>query len=121
MDPRGNSKHFAQTTSIIMYNRQSRPLENICRYKSVMGLVTNNEAILYKVFLSIFFDKALTWFTSLKPRTINGWSTLEKQFLDKFSTIGDHSKTRGGLANIKQREGESLLSYLNRFKRTVYE
>lgn len=30
-------------------------------------------------------------------------------------------KTRGDLANIKQREVESLLSYLDRFKRTYYE
>lgn len=41
--------------------------------------------------------------------------------MDKFSTVGTIPKTRGDLANIKQKEGKSLLSYLERFKRTYDE
>lgn len=41
-------------------------------------------------------------------------------FLDKFSTAGIIPKTRGNLANVKQRDDESLLSYLDRFKK-VYD
>lgn len=66
-------------------------------------------------------DKALTWFTSLIPETIDSWLALEKLFLDKFNTVGTISKTRGDLVNIKQREDESLLSYLDRFKKTYDE
>lgn len=43
--------------------------------------------------------------------------SLEKLFLDKLSTAGTIPITRGDLTNIKQRDDESLLSYLDRFKR----
>lgn len=62
----------------VLYNGQSRPLEHICIYKSTMGLVTNDEALLCKTFLSTLCDKALTWFTSLKPKSIDSWSIMEK-------------------------------------------
>lgn len=42
-------------------------------------------------------------------------------FLDKFSTAGTIPKTRGDLANIKQREDESLLCFLEHFKKTYDE
>lgn len=83
-----------------------------------MGLVTNDEAIFCKAFPSTLSDKALTWFTSLKPITIDSLLRLEKLFLDKFSTTGIIRKTRGDLANLKQWEGESLMYYLERFKKT---
>lgn len=52
---------------------------------------------------------------------IDSWHALERLFLDKFSTSGTITKTRGDLANIKQKEDESLLSYLERFKKTYDE
>lgn len=66
-------------------------------------------------------DKALTWFTSLKPGAINSLSALEKLFLDKFNIAGSIPKTRRDLANIKQRDEESPLSYLDRLKKTYDE
>lgn len=86
----------------ILYSGHSRPLEHICRSKAAMGLVTNDEAILCKAFPSTLSEKALTWFTALEPNSIDSWTTLEKLFLDKFSTTGTLPKTRGDLANIKQ-------------------
>lgn len=42
-------------------------------------------------------------------------------FLDKFSIAGTIFKTRADLVNIKQREGKSLMSYLERFKKMYDE
>lgn len=64
-------------------------------------VVTNDEEILCKAFPNTFLDKELTWFTSLKSGTIDSWHTLEKIFLDKFSTVDTIPKTRGDLTNIK--------------------
>lgn len=69
-------------------------------------------------FSSTLSDKALTWFTSLKSGSVDFWNTLEKLLLDKFSTAGTIPKTRGDLVNIKQRDDETLLSFLERFKKT---
>lgn len=66
-------------------------------------------------------DKALTWFTSLKSGMIDSWHTVEKIFLDKFSTAGAMPKIRGDLANVKQKDDETLLSFLERLKKTYDE
>lgn len=44
----------------ILYFGQSRPQEHVCRYKFDIGLVTNNEAILCKVFPNTLSDTTLT-------------------------------------------------------------
>lgn len=36
-----------------------------------MGLITNDETILYKALPSILANKALTWFTSLQSNSID--------------------------------------------------
>lgn len=41
--------------------------------------------------------------------------------MEKFNAARTIPKTRGDLAKIKQKEGESLLSYLERFKKTYDE
>lgn len=86
-----------------------------------MWLITNDVAVLCKAFLSTLSDKVLTWFTSLRPNSIDSWSNFGKLFLDKFSTAGTLPKKRGDLANIKPRQDESLLSYLGQFKKTYEE
>lgn len=86
-----------------------------------MGLLTNDEAILCKAFPNTLFDETRTWFTLLTPGSIESSHTLKKLFLDKFSTTGTISKIMGDLTNIIQREGESLLSFLERFKKTYDE
>lgn len=83
-----------------------------------MGLVTNEGAVLCKAFPNTLSYKVLTWFTFLNSGTIDSWHTLEKMFVDKINTTGTIAKTRGALANIKQRDDDSLLSFLERFKKT---
>lgn len=80
-------------SQFVFYSGQSCPIEHIYRYKSAMGLVTNDKVILCKVFPSTLSDKALTWFTSLKSGTIDSWHALETLFLGKFSTTGTIPKT----------------------------
>lgn len=112
VDPRSGPRSHAQDTTIRPTLWPiSTPWEHICRYKSTMGLVTNDETTLCKAFPSTLSDKTLTWFTSLMPGTIDSWIALEKLLLNKFSTARTILKTRGDLANIKQKEDELLLSY----------
>lgn len=101
----------------VLYSGQSRAQEHICRYKTSMGLVTTNKAVLCKAFPSTLSNRTLTWFTLLKQGTIDSWKLLKKSFMDKFNTAGIIPKTRGDLANVKQRDDEILLEYLKRFRR----
>lgn len=86
----------------VLYNGRTKSQEHICRYKSVMRMVSSDEAILCKAFPSTLTEKALTWFTSLKANSIDSWYTLETKFLDKFNTTGELLKIRGDLTNVKQ-------------------
>lgn len=43
------------------------------------------------------------------------------KFLDKFNTTSELPKTRGDLTNVKQRDDEPLLDYLERFKKIYHE
>lgn len=47
-------------SQIFLYLGQSHQLEHICRYKSTMRLVTNNETNLCKAFSSTLANKTLT-------------------------------------------------------------
>lgn len=77
----------------ILYSRQSIPQEHVYRYKSAIGLKTNDEVVLCKAFPSTLYDKALTWFTSIKskpstPRTL--WEVV----LGKVQYNGDNSQDK---------------------------
>lgn len=96
----------------VLYTDKTKPQEHICIYKSTIGLVTTDDIVLCKDFSSTLSEKALTWFTSLKMNSIDSWNTLEKIFLDKFSTTEEILKSRGDLTNVKQGDDEPLLDYL---------
>lgn len=104
----------------VLYNGRTKPHEHICRYKSAISLVSTDEVILCKAFPSTLIEKALTWFTSLKANSIDSWYTLVKKFLDKFSTAGELPKMRGDMTNVKSRDDEPLLEYLEQFKK-IYD
>lgn len=59
-------------------------------------------------------------FTFLKVNSIDSWYTLENKFLGKFSTVGELPTTMGDLTNIKQKDDELILEYLERFKK-IYD
>lgn len=44
---------------IVLYNGKTKPQEHVCRYKSAMGLVTNDEVVLCKAFPNTLSEKAL--------------------------------------------------------------
>ncbi|KAA0033246.1 ty3-gypsy retrotransposon protein [Cucumis melo var. makuwa] len=58
---------------------------------------------------------AFEWYTDLEPEVIDSWEQLEKEFLNRF-----HSTRRTvsmmELTNTKQRKGEPVIDYINRWK-----
>jgi len=58
---------------------------------------------------------ALTWFLRLPPNSIDCWETLYYRFSKHFIIARDNPKTAHTLAQIKQKEKESLKDYLQRF------
>ena len=81
-----------------------------------MSLLTDKDELFYKAFPASRSEKAMSWFASFKIGTISSWSQLQIIFLNTFATAGTLPKDKFDLSNIKLRNGESILQYLQRFK-----
>ena len=58
---------------------------------------------------------AKKWFRKLPANSIWSWTQLSNEFVRQFQAARIYSKPGSNLTNIKQREGETLKSYLKRF------
>ena len=58
---------------------------------------------------------AKKWFSKLPANSIKSWAQLSTEFIRQFQAARIYSKPGSSLTNIKQREGETLKSYLRHF------
>lgn len=84
-----------------------------------MGIITADEAVWCKAFVSTSQGKTLKWFNTLEKNSIGSWLEFKKVFMTKFSTAGTLPKDESNLCGIRQRADESLSSYLTRFKNVL--
>ena len=70
-----------------------------------------------RAFLTMLKGVARVWFKRLTPNSINTFKELSAQFTSHF--IGGHryKKSTACLMSIKQRENETLRSYITRFNK----
>ena len=73
--------------------------------------------IMCRVFPTTLKGPTRIWFSKLTPNSINTFKELSAQFASHF--IGGHryKKSTGCLMSIKQREDETLKSYITRFNK----
>jgi hypothetical protein len=57
----------------------------------------------------------LRWFDKLNPGSISGWEDLQRAFYENFTGIITHLITHVELKGLKQKGGESLRDYYQRF------
>ncbi|XP_059636125.1 uncharacterized protein LOC132278347 [Cornus florida] len=55
------------------------------------------------------------WFNKLKPRTIDTFKELSKQFVSHFIVGQRHRRSATYLLTVKQQKGESIREYITRF------
>ena len=68
-----------------------------------------------KIFTKGLASTALLWFHHLQPRSVDGYDELIRKFISNFSINVKVSKTPNDLLTIKQKNEESLKSYIERF------
>src|SRR4051812_11517751 len=70
--------------------------------------------------MSLFFGTlqgvAFEWLKCLRPGCIKSWNDLERKFLHRFPDC-DVEVSSISLASIKQKEGEPIRDYIERFRR----
>ncbi|XP_074337432.1 uncharacterized protein LOC141674620 [Apium graveolens] len=62
-----------------------------------------------------FRESAQQWFQKLGPGVITSWDQMKNLFLTKFQATVRYAPSVTTLANVRQRENESLTSYFKRF------
>jgi len=76
--------------------------------------VVDNDAILTRLFIDTLKGLAFEWFMKFPEGSIKNWGDLEKLFLTRF--FKDNSEvTMPTLLATKQRKGESIKSFVERF------
>src|SRR5436189_2134650 len=92
--------------------------QHVYHFKLLTGSVSNNEAMMTRLFFGTLQGVAFEWFKCLKPGCIKSWNDLERKFLHRFPDC-DLEVSFVTLASIKQKEGEPIREYIERFHRTA--
>ncbi|XP_075663121.1 uncharacterized protein LOC142632635 [Castanea sativa] len=106
--------HIPQVES---YDGSKDPLNHLESFKTLMHLQGVPNAIMCRAFPTTLKGPARIWFNRLTPNSIGTFKELSAQFASHF--IGGHryKKSIACLMNIKQREDETLKSYITRFNK----
>ena len=99
------------------YDRNKDPLDHLESFKTLMHLQGIPDEIICRAFPTTLRGLARIWFSRLTPNFISSFKKLSAQFALHF--IGGHryKKSTACLMNIKQREDETLRSYITRFNK----
>ena len=99
------------------YNEYKDPLDHLESFKTLMHLQGVLDEIMCIAFPTTLKGPARIWFNRLMSNSIGTFKELSAQFTSHF--IGGHryKKFIACLMNIKQREDETLSSYITRFNK----
>ena len=99
------------------YDGVKDPLDHLETFKTLMHLQGVPDEIMCRAFPTTLKGAARISFSRLTPNSINTFKELSAQFTSHF--IGGHKykKSTACLMSIKQREDETLMSYITRFNK----
>ena len=99
------------------YDGVNDPLDHLETFKTSMHLQRVADEIMCKAFPTTLKGVARIWFNQLMPNSISTFKELSAQFT--VHIIGGHryKKSTACLMSIKQREDETLRSYISRFNK----
>jgi len=97
------------------FDGKESPNQHIYYFKSQTGNVVANDAILARLFIGTLKRLAFEWFMKLPEDSVKNWGDLEKLFLTRFLK-DDSEVTMPTLQATKQRKGESVKAFVERFQ-----
>jgi len=92
-------------------------MEHVNRFIIQGGEAANRDELRVRLFSSSLSRSAFTWFISLPPNSVITWADLEKQF-HKYFFAGVHEKKITDLVRLKQRNDESVESFVQRCEKS---
>ena len=94
-------------STLYSYDDKSSPNQHIYYFRSQIGNVIDNDAIMARLFIGTLKVVAFDWFRSLPNDSINSWVDLETRFLSQFYA-DDTEVTIDKLFSTVQKGGESI-------------
>ena len=101
--------------SKIMFTGVEDPETHLTTFNAQMIISGGSDAIRCKMFMSTFTGTTIQWFSGLPNGHIISFAQFAKPFKEQFYTNRVKPPVLYDLFNVRQREGESLKDYLNRF------
>jgi len=101
--------------NIDLYDGTTDPDDHVNIYKTQMSLYTSDSSVLCRVFPTSLKGGALSWFTRLLPNSVDCFKTLLSKFGTQFATSRPYYLTSIALIDIRQKKGESLQTFMERF------
>ena len=99
------------------YDGVKDPLDHLETFKTLMHLQGVADAIMFRAFPTTLKGAARIWFSRLTPNFISTFKELSAQFTTHFIKGHRYKKSMACLMSIKQREEETLRSYISRFNK----
>ena len=99
------------------YNENKDPLDHLDSFKTLMHLSGVTDEIMCRAFPITLKGPARIWFSRLTPNSISTFKELSAQFASHFIGAHRYKKSTACLISIKQREDETLRSYIARFNK----
>ena len=99
------------------YDRNKDLLDHLESFKTLMHLQGIPDKIMCRAFPTMLKGPAKICFSRLTPNSISSFKELSAQFTSHFIEGHRYKKSTACLMNIKQREDETLRSYITRFNK----
>ncbi|XP_020976482.1 uncharacterized protein LOC107629679 isoform X1 [Arachis ipaensis] len=110
-----------KTLDIDLYDGTIDPRHHLSNFKSRMYQADTSDTTCCKAFLTTLTKAKMKWFDNLAPRSITSFDDLIRKFLTKFSIQKDKTKHAPSLLGVKQKVGETLRDYMERFNKACLE
>jgi hypothetical protein len=97
------------------YNGSTDPAQYIMSYQVAVASSGGDDAMMAKSFIIALEGPALTWYTRLRPLSIDSWRSLGDKFLLNFQGYRPDTNALAELSLCKQLERETLREYYRKF------
>ncbi|XP_048435491.1 uncharacterized protein LOC125475161, partial [Pyrus x bretschneideri] len=98
-------------------NKHLKEFEVVC--SSMTPVNVDSNILKMKAFPFSLLEKAKDWLYELAPGTVTSWESMKRAFLEKFFPTSRIILLRKKISGIQQNQGESFLTYYERFKTLV--
>ncbi|KAM6547176.1 hypothetical protein CsatB_018852 [Cannabis sativa] len=102
-----------------IYTGKEDPLSHLKYFEMQMDLQRVRGDVCCRVFPTTLSEAAQQWYFKLAPGKFNSWKAFSSEFHAQFSSSRQLLLHLGDLVEVKQRPGEPLRAYINRFMTEV--